>query len=209
MNRNTLIVPVALALLALAGCANDKAGHNDHAQHQMQLPPGWSEADMKACMEAGMPGKNHEWLAQSVGTWNGKTKMWMAPDAPPMDSECVCKITSIMDGRYIKSEMKGDMPGMGEFHGVGVSGFDNVSQQFVGSWIDNHSSGIMQGVGRLSPDGKVMTWDYTYNCPITKRPAVLRQVDTYTGPNTMTMEMFGTDPKSGREFKMMQMDMRR
>ena len=68
MNRNTLIVPVALALLALAGCANDKAGHNDHAQHQMQLPPGWSEADMKACMEAGMPGKNHEWLAQSVGS---------------------------------------------------------------------------------------------------------------------------------------------
>lgn len=69
--------------------------------------------------------------------------------------------------------------------------------------MDNCGTGIMNGSGELSSDGKTMTWKYTYNCPITKQPTVMRQVETTTGPNAKTLEMFGADPKSGKEYKMM------
>jgi hypothetical protein len=164
---------------------------------------------MQACMLAGTPGEMHKELAKDVGVWNGKTTMWMGPGGEAMKSECVSTITPIMDGRYIKCEIKGDMPGMGPFDGFGLYGFDNVSQKFVSIWIDNHSTGIMTGTGELSEDGKVMTWNYTFNCPVTKKQTTMREVETSTGENTERFEMFGPDPKSGKEYKMMSIEFTR
>lgn len=178
-------------------------------QPEMKLPAGWTPADMQACMDAGTPGKMHEWLAKGAGVWHGKQTMWMAPGAEALKSDCTSTITPMMDGRYFKCEMAGEIPGMGPFNGFGLSGFDNVSQKFVGSWIDNHSTGIMTGTGELSSDQKTLTWTYAYNCPITKKPTVMREVDTFTGKDTMTMEMFGIEPKSGKEFKMIHIDFKK
>lgn len=176
-------------------------------QPEMQLPPGWTTEDMQACMAAGIPGKMHEHLAKSVGVWAGETTMWMGPGMDPMPKNTCTNTTSmIMDGRYAKSDMAGEIPGMGPFNGLGITGFDNVSQKFVGTWIDNHGSGIMNGVGELAKDGKSMTWHFNYNCPITKKQAVMRQVETYTSPTTMTLDMFTNDPKSGKEYKCMHID---
>lgn len=196
------------ALAALAGCAHD---HNSApaAEQQMQLPPGWTEADMQACMAAGAPGAMQEWLASGAGTWRGKSQMWMAPGTEPMVSEVTNTIKPIMDGRYVKCTYEGDMPGMGPFTGHGITGYDNVSGKFVSSWIDNHSTGIMQGTGSLSADKRVLTMNYSYNCPINKRPTVMREITTHNGPNSTTLEMYATDPKSGKEYKMMQVDFKR
>ena len=172
-------------------------------QPEMQLPPGWTAEDMQTCMLACTPGEMHKHLAQGVGVWHGTSTMWMAPGAEPATSDCTSTVTPIMDGRYTKIEWAGEMPGMGPYTGFGINGYDNVSQQFVSIWIDNHSTGIMNGVGKLSPDGKTMTSNYTHNCPLTKKPTTMREVETITGPNTKTFEMFGIDPKSGQEFKMM------
>lgn len=211
----------SLAIASLAGCASTSNTHSDvqdnkhasstamasYGDHQdMPLPPGWTKEDMQACMAAGTPGKMHEFLAKGVGVWEGKNTMWMAPGMEPMKSECTSTISMLMDGRFTKCEMSGDMPGMGPFTGFGINGFDNVSQKFVSSWIDNCSTGVMQGTGELSPDGKTLTWKYTMNCPITKKPTTMREVQRNTGDNTMTLEMFGIDPKSGKEFKMMEID---
>jgi hypothetical protein len=99
------------------------------------------------------------------------------------------------------------MPGMGPFNGFGIYGFDNVSQKFQSTWIDNMGTGMMVGTGELSPDGKSVTWDFTYNCPIQKKPVHMREVDTFTSPNSRTLEMFGADPKSGKEYKMMSIEL--
>jgi hypothetical protein len=37
----------------------------------------------------------------------------------------------------------------------------------------------------------------------------MRQIETNTGPNTKTLEVFGVEPKSGKEFKMMQIELTR
>lgn len=171
----------------------------------MQLPPGMTAEDMKACMEAATPGPQHEELAKSVGVWSGKSKTWMAPNTEPQASECKSVVTSIMDGRFIKVEITGEMPGMpGPFNGMGVYGFDNVSKAYQTTWIDNCGTGMMTGSGEATSDGKTITWTYTGNCPMTKKPMTMREVDTWTGKDTKTMVMYAPDPATGNEFKMME-----
>lgn len=210
MRCRNLIVLTVLGLFIIAGtiaiAQQAKAPAAPGAKPEMKLPPGWTEDDMKACMVAGTPGEKHKELAKSAGTWQGKTTMWMFPGSDPMKSECTSKVSSIMDGRYIRVEITGDMPGMGPFNGIGTYGYDNVSGKYVSTWIDNHSTGILNGTGEVSADGKVTTWSYTYNCPVSKKPATLREVETITGSNTKTLEMFGAEPKSGKEYRMMSIE---
>jgi hypothetical protein len=124
-----------------------------------------------------------------------------------MTGECTSTITPMMDGRFIKIEMEGEMPGMGPYHGLGICGYDNVADQFVTTWIDNHNTAIMNGVGKVSDDGKTLSWNYSAHCPITQKPTTMREVETVTGPTTKTLEMFGTEPKSGKEFRMMRIEL--
>jgi len=69
--------------------------------------------------------------------------------------------------------------------------------------IDNQGTGIMNGTGELSADGKVLTWTYTFNCPLTKKPTPMREIETITGDKTKTLEIYSVEPKSGKEYKMM------
>ena len=197
------------AVIVSMALAEPAAENKPAGQPEMKLPPGWTAEDMQACMVAGTPGKMHEHLAKGVGKWSGKTTMWMSPGGEPATGDCTSNVASIMDGRYIRVEMNGEMPGMGPYSGLGLYGFDNVSQKFVSTWIDNHSTGMGTGTGELSADGKKLSWKYTYNCPLTKKPTVMREIETITGPDTKTLEMFGTDPKSGKEFQMMKIEFTR
>lgn len=175
----------------------------------MQLPPGMTMEDMMACIQAGTPGDQHAMLATGVGTWTGQTTQWMTPDAEPSKSESTCTVSTLYEGRYFMTEWASEIPGMGAYKGSGVAGFDNVSKEYFATWIDNMSTGLMMGKGEVSADGKTMTFNYTYNCPMTKKPAKMRQIEKTTGPNTRLFEMWGTDPKSGKEFLMMKTEMTR
>lgn len=215
MNYKQLLIPALLIAagvivitgsLAIAQPAKDAkpAAPADATQPAMPLPPGWTQEDMMACMMAGTPGKMHERLAADAGTWQGQHTMWMFPGAEPMTSDCQSKVTVAMDGRFIRAEFSGEIPGMGPYTGLGIQGFDNVSGKFVAIWLDNHSTGIMNATGDLSEDGKTITWNYSYSCPITKKASVMREVETNAGANAKTLTMFGPDPKTGKEFKMME-----
>lgn len=202
----SLVVAAGMAAVIGAIALADVSEEPSSGQGEMKLPPGWTEEDMQACILAGTPGEMHERLAEDVGTWQGQVTMWMSPGGDTMTSECTTTVAPMMDGRYTKVEWKGDMPGMGPYHGFGIYGFDNVSQQFVSIWLDNHSTGIMRGVGKLSDDGKTLTWKFKHNCPVTKKEAVMREIETRTGPDTKKLVMFATDPKSGEEYKMMSVE---
>lgn len=213
MNRKYVLSAVVVAvcvgaLIATWSIVRAKESKSD-APPQMKLPAGWTMDDMKACILAATPGKMQELLAKDAGEWEGKSTMWMGPDSEPITSDCTSTVTPIMDGRYIKVEMKGDMPGLGPYHGGGVYGFDNVAKKFVACWIDNHSTGIMNGEGELSSDGKSITWTNKFYCPITKKQHTMTEVDTNTGPNTKVLEMSGDDPKTGKHYKMMRIELTR
>jgi hypothetical protein len=175
-------------------------------QPEVKLPPGWTAEDMQKFIKAATPGKMQELLAKDAGVWHTKCTMWMAPDTDPIMSEGKSTVTPMMDGRFTKCEMEGEVPGMGPYHGFAIYGYDNVSKEFVCTWLDNMGTGFANGVGKLSDDGKKLTWEFTANCPIRERPVVMREIETVTGPNTKTIEMFGTDHKSGKEFQMMKIE---
>lgn len=211
MNCSKLLSSSLLALSLVVGSfaiAGDKPQDSKAGagQPEMKLPPGWTQEDMQACMVAATPGKMQEHLAKNAGVWSGKNTMWMAPDTEPMKSECTATYSTIMDGRFLKCDIIGEMPGMGPFTGFGVYGFDNVSQKFQATWLDNMGTGMATGTGELSADGKTLTWVLHYTCPITKKPVSMREIETITGPTTKTLDMFGIDPKSGKEFHMMRID---
>jgi hypothetical protein len=211
MKKNLIVAASITVACALAVAASLAIAETDNTQvtgQLFELPPGWTAEDMQACILASTPGEEHKQLAEAAGTWHGKTTMWMAPDTDPMPiSECTAKITSIMDGRFTKCEWSGEMPGIGPYNGTGIYGFDNVTRKYIAVWFDNQSTGIMQGEGERSVGGKVLTLKYTHSCPITKKPATMTSIETTTGPNTRTLEMFMTEPKSGKEYKMMRVEL--
>jgi len=208
------LVPV-LALAALAACETTHQEVASSTQQepgktaQPQLPPGWTEADMQACMAAGAPGAQHKELARSIGHWSGTCTQWMAPGTEPMKSEVTCDMSNFLDGRFVKCEYSGEIPGMGPFHGIGFNGFDNVAQKYVSIWLDNCGTGIMTGEGSQSADGKTLTWNYRYSCPLTKKQQTMRQVERWTGDDAMTLEAYGNDPKSGKEYQVMRIEVTR
>jgi hypothetical protein len=175
----------------------------------MQLPPGWTMEDMQAMMAAATPGEMHKHLQSDVGKWTCQTKSWMGPNTDPIESTGTSEVTPLMDGRFVKCEMKGEMPGMGPFNGLAIYGFDNITQKFTSVWLDNFATGMMKGTGKLSKDGKTLSWEYEGYCPLTKKPIVMREVETTIDANTKKLEMFGPDPKTGKEFKMMEIALKR
>jgi hypothetical protein len=208
-----------LALIALCGFVSAAAAEPSKdakklagdkkpaAEAAPQLPPGWTEADMKAFMAAATPGDMHKRLVADAGTWQGKNTMWMGPGADPIEAESTSVVTPVLDGRFVRLEMKGDMPGMGPYHGLAVHGFDNITKKFVATWIDNMSTSMAHGEGELSKDGKTLTWTFTCNCPLQEKPMTMRQIETTTGPGKKTIEIFGAEPKSGVEYKMMKIEL--
>jgi hypothetical protein len=219
MSRTKLSVAAVLAmcgsLMAQQSPSKpgDKPAAPGHAaqpagQPEFQLPPGWTAEDMAKCEAAGTPGAQHQRLTGDAGVWSGKTKMWMGPNTQAIESTCSSTITPILDGRFVKCEMKGDMMGM-PFNGLGFYGFDNVTQKYQGTWMDNCGTTMMQGTGELSSSGDTLTWTYKYTCPISGKPVTLREVQKTTGKDTKYTEMFGIDPKTGKEFKMMEFTLTR
>lgn len=188
----------AIGVATLGGCA---ATETKSETASMDL------AAMEAAyMKAGMPGAMHEHLAQSVGTWDGQVKSWAMAGAPAETSTCVTTNAMVFDGRYLRSETKGDMMMGGHkmtFEEMGLYGFDNVRQRFENTWINSMSTCAMRGTGMLSADKKTMTWTMIYADALTGKDATMREVDREMGPNTSVMELYGAGP-DGKEFKMME-----
>ncbi len=165
--QRTFVASLAIAAVAGVSIAATQQGSKDakkpaSPQAEMQLPPGMTMEDMQTMKEAATPGAMHTHLMKGVGTWTGVTKSWSAPDTEPTSSTCTSTVTALLDGRFVQTQIEGEMPGLGMFKGMGINGYDNVSKQFQGSWIDNSGTEMMQGTGKLSADGKQLTWNFNF-----------------------------------------------
>ncbi len=164
------------------------------------------KVDMETMMEVyqklGTPGAPHKLLAGMAGVWTTKSKGWMEPDKPPMESEGTCEQKMLLGGRYLQQEYSGDMMGA-PFSGIGIIGYDNHTKRYVSTWIDSMSTGIYFFEGEASPDGKTITQESCYDDPV-KGPMTWRSITKIVDKDTMMFEMYGID-KTGRKDKMMEM----
>jgi hypothetical protein len=159
---------------------------------------------MDAMMQAGTPGKPHQELAKQAGTWDLAVKAWMKPGAPPQESKGTCERTMILGGRVLTEKVTGDpMGGMGPFEGFGLSGFDNVSGKYWGTWTDNMGTGVMMSTGTCNEKTSTCTFKGSYMDPITKKTKHNRMVEHWDGADKSVVEFYESG-KNGKEAKMME-----
>ncbi len=121
-------------------------------------------ASMEAWAEAATTGPAHAWLGHLVGTWKTSMSINMGPE--PMLSEGTAEIKWLLEGRFLIQEFHGDMMGM-PMDGFGISGFDNLKRQYVGTWVDSMGTAITTMMGSLDPSAKILTQIATMDEPTT------------------------------------------
>ena len=135
--------------------------------------------------------------------------MWDHVAAPVQKSTSTAVNTMIMGGRYQSSKHTGNMMGM-PFEGQSITAYDNAKKKFVSTWIDNFGTGIMVMEGNWDATTKTMTM--SGSMPDICRPGkecTMKEIFTMVDDNTQKMEMYSPDPKTGKEFKMMEIVMTR
>ncbi len=197
MTRKTYFAGIALvcATVVVTGglLAQDK-GYEQEMDPQMQ-------AIQAARMEYMTPREPHQMMAAKAGEYAVTGEMWQMPDAPPMPFEGSSRLESIMDGRYLVEKFEGDFMGM-PFEGMGISGFDNLTETYVGAWIDNMSTGILRSEGTPSGDGKII--HYTMDHPDFLKGTYKKttMVEKTQDADHFTVVFYNTTPE-GEEYKHM------
>jgi hypothetical protein len=170
----------------------------DEKKQEKQLD---HQAMMEMYKKLGTPGEPHKQLASLAGKWSTKTKEWMDPNKPPMESTGTCEEKVLLDGRFLQQECTGNMMGQ-PFTGIGVTGYDNYTKKYVSTWMSSMGTGIFVMEGTGSADGKTVTLKGGHDDP-TQGHMNHRAMWKFVDANTQVFEMY-TLGKEGKETKMME-----
>lgn len=153
------------------------------------------------------PGEMHKMMAAETGKWNCEMTFWEYDGAEPQKTTVSANVAMAMGGRYQIGDYKGKMMGM-DFEGKSTMAFNNASNEFTSTWIDNMGTGLMVMKGKMNSDGKSMTLYGETTDPLTKGICKTREVYTVVDDNTRKMEMFDTKDNA-KEYKSLEIVMKR
>lgn len=181
---------------------------NDTIVQQETVPeqPMDSAAVAQAWEKYMTPTDAHKMMAEEEGSWNCEMTFWMGPDVKPEKYTSTADIKMIMGGRYQESAYKGDMMGM-PFEGKSTLAFDNTTEEYTSTWIDNMGTGMMVMRGKMSPASQKMVLKGEMVDPVSGKAKPVREVYSVVDENTRKMEMF--DNHNGTEYKSMEIVMTR
>lgn len=188
-----LASPIVLTMFVLA--AQD-------AKKPAAKPPMDQKAAMEMMMKLATPGEAHKKLDVLVGTWNAKSSMWMDPSQPPTVTEGTSEHKWVLGGRFLEQRYEGTFMGM-PFSGIGYSGYDNYKKKYIGVWMDNAGTAIMNTIGTVDAAGKVFSSSARMDDFTTGKVMTVRETLKVVTNDEVRMEMFGPDP-SGKEYRMME-----
>ncbi|MBB4800896.1 hypothetical protein HNP37_000935 [Flavobacterium nitrogenifigens] len=163
-----------------------------------------SAAQMKAWQEYATPGNPHKMMADEVGTWNCDMTFWSEANGKPEKATSVAVIRMILGGRYQESDYKGTMMGQ-PFEGKSTLAYNNASQEYTTTFIDNMGTGMMVAMGKYDESKKSMELKGEMVNPVNGKKTAYREVYTIVDPKTRKMEMY--DVKNGSEYKSMEIVM--
>jgi hypothetical protein len=186
--RSIAVTALALAVLAAPAFAQEGAAPEMSPEEQ---------AMMEAWQKAMAPGPQHAQLAVSAGHWNVESTWWMKPGGPPEKSTGTAERTMILGGRVMVEKFQGSMMDM-PFEGMGMTGYDNVSQKWWGTWMDSMGTGMMATTGTC--EGSKCEFTGSYNDPMTGGTQTMRMASEHAADREK-MVMYGPGP-DGKEYKM-------
>lgn len=183
--------------IVVVGCSVFLSAAILHAQNQGPDP-----AQMeKMWKEFATPGEPHAHFKELAGMWSVQSTDYMMNPTSPVKATGEAKFETMMDGRFLVQHYKSEMGGQ-PFEGMGITGYDNAKKKYVGSWMDNMSTSIMQTEGTADPATKTMTEFSEMSSPM--GPMKLKMVTKHDGPNQFTFTMFMMTP-DGKESKAMEL----
>lgn len=172
---------ILLATLALAGAvmvAGTQAFSDDKPQGGMPGMTPEMMAQMQQCLKNMQPGEPHKLFENFVGSWKTTTKMWMMGEGSgdPIVTGGTSEVKWVLGNRYAYEEHRGEtmMPDeTGQmkkmaYEGIGLTGYDNDRNVYVGSWAHNLGTAMLTYSGGLSRDGKTLTLYGTMDEPMMK-----------------------------------------
>lgn len=192
-----------LALWLTLACVDSAS-----AQDKENSPPPEAQVEeMQEWIEYATPGEPHKYLQTLVGEWKTVSTTYHARLDNPIVSEGTAEIESILGGRYIRQKFRGTFAGQ-RLEGIGITGYDNKQQKYVGTWIDSFGTGIMHNVGEYDPEKHVLTEISTGSSP--QGPVKMRLVTKYHSNDRFTMTMYmlpaADDNKDAKEVKTMRIE---
>ncbi len=220
MKRIAFLAFACMALISACNNENKTSGSEDKKDSAELNATGNKSARKHAAPDSATmmknweaymtPGKPHEMMASWNGTWSGEVKMWQEPGTEPQSSQTKAVNKMIMGGRYQASTHTGNMMGM-PFEGESLLGYDNSKKEFISTWVDNMGTGIMVLTGPWDEASKTMTLKgrVVDAAAGNGEECDVREVYKVIDDNTHLMEMYGPDPKTGKEFKMMELRLTR
>jgi hypothetical protein len=182
---------VAMVLLAAGTAFSQEAG----------TPSAEQQAMMEAYQRAAALGPQHAMLAKMAGDFALTVKSYMEPGAEPEVSAATATRRLILGGRFLEEVVKGTMMGA-PFEGRGISGYDNVSGDWWGTWIDNMSTGIMISRGEWDDAAGVGSFTGEFNDAVTGKVQTSRMTSQRLPNGDEIMEMYMPTP--GGEVKAME-----
>lgn len=186
---------VATSSFALAQEKPAAAAHAHEAHGDQQ-------AMMAAWEKAITPNENHKLLDYMVGTWDTTIRFWMEPGGKPEVSSGTSTMKWILGNRWVEQRFKGTAMGQ-PFEGIGYSGYDNLRKEYVGTWMDSMSTGVMTSSGKTTDGGK--TWLFTgeMSDPMSGKSSKIEERAWVKDADNHGFEMWGPGP-DGKVFKTME-----
>jgi hypothetical protein len=123
-------------------------------------------AAMKAWKDAMSPGPEHRKLAQFIGKWDTKTRVWWGgPGTPPMETPGTSDVQWALENRFLieRTEYTFMIPDeTGAMNpvptrGIGLTGYDNYRKMYVACWADSMGTQLLTMRGGSDPSGHVFT----------------------------------------------------
>lgn len=109
------------------------------------------------------PSAAHRVLEQPAGSWSMLYRVWIDPNGPPLSLPAEADCRMIFGGRYLRQEMKGS-----HAEGLGLEGYDNVTQQYSWVWIDSSNTHTLCFRGSAEESGRVLTYEGDIPDPVSR-----------------------------------------
>jgi hypothetical protein len=193
-----MLMAAGSLLQASSAVANEKPAGKAPAQDQAAM--------MQEMMKLGSPSENHKHLDTLVGKWEYTATWWMEPQSKPEVMKGSSENSWVLGGRFIQQQATS--PAQGEhpaFTGMGLTGYDNMKNEYNSIWVDNMATGMMKATGQFDKKSNTMIEKGTFSCPMTgEKSKAFETKWKITDNDHYTYEMWVKDTKTGKQFKSME-----
>ena len=194
MNVCRILFLLALTMTLATGCSQNGA-----ARPEGHVPTKEEIARLTA------PSDGHAVLGRFVGAWQHTVRWWLSSEAEPAMSSGTNINEWILGKRFLRQTVKGNAMGQ-VFEGLGITGFDNVGNEYTSVWMDSLGTGMMSAKGRYDAASNTITEPGSFSDPMTgETDRHFRGLWTLRDRDHYSYEMF-VKRSDGEEFRAMQIN---